>query len=113
MARRLGILIVTLGLLLHWSQAGLEHYCDPRAPAESPRGTCGRALIRRFVTECHLNRRKRRSERLTVSLLKKRGSIASLPETRAKRVIEAQGILCECCIHQCTLEEFQQHCPDW
>uniref|UniRef100_A0A0C9SFK9 Ctr_146_T conopeptide n=1 Tax=Conus tribblei TaxID=101761 RepID=A0A0C9SFK9_CONTD len=111
MARRLGILIVTLGLLLHWSQAGHEHYCDPRAPAAPPQGICGPAVVEKVVRACRIHRRKRRSERLTVNLLKKRGSIASLLKIRARAKTDlTKGLICECCINQCSLEEYQQYC---
>nr|AXL95338.1 insulin-related protein [Conus ermineus] len=109
MARRLGFLIVALGLLLHWSHAGLDHYCDPMQPPEPPRGICGQELANTVEAICQSGRRSRRWGRENVSQLKKR--VSMLLKTRAKRTIKPRGIVCECCVHRCTVAEFREYCP--
>nr|A0A0B5A7N8.1 RecName: Full=Con-Ins Tx1; AltName: Full=Insulin 1; Contains: RecName: Full=Con-Ins T1 B chain; Contains: RecName: Full=Con-Ins T1 A chain; Flags: Precursor [Conus textile]AJD85834.1 insulin 1 precursor [Conus textile] len=116
-------LLVALGLLLYVFQSsfGGEHVCwlgDPN----HPQGICGPQVADIVEIRCEEKEAEqggannaRANTGRTSSLMKRRGFL-SLLKKRGKRdegsplQRSGRGIVCECCKHHCTKEEFTEYC---
>lgn len=105
------VLVLTTALLLllpFHIDADYEHSCTFHEKLNNQKYFCGDNLKKMLQTICRMVGRKKRSvDRSEKVFHPKKRALAMLN----KRQNEGnQGIICECCVNKCSLNEMAQYC---